>query len=66
MKLMWIVCLLVAMAACGPADRTESGPITDAAENAKAARTAAEDAAATAEAAARKIELMTQPPRPED
>lgn len=66
MRRMLLLCVIGTLAACGPADRTESGAITGAAEDAKAARTAAEDAAAAAEATARKIELMTQPPRPED
>jgi hypothetical protein len=62
MRMHRVLLLLVVMsiAGCGPADRTESGAITSVAEDAKQARTAAQDAVAAAEAAARRDEAASQ------
>jgi hypothetical protein len=51
---------VLAIAACGPADHTESGAITGVADDAKRARDSAQDAVAAAEAAAQRDAAASQ------
>lgn len=60
MHRLFLLLAVLAISACGPADRTESGTITDVANNAKQARDAAQNAVAAAEAAARRDEAASR------
>lgn len=57
-----LLLLAVLMTACGASDRKESGAITGVAEDARQARTAAQDAVSQVEAAARRVEAASQIP----
>ena len=58
-----LVLLLAALcvAACGPTETKQTGAITNVAQDAQKARSAAQDAAAAAEATARRIEEQSKP-----
>jgi hypothetical protein len=64
MQMSRLLFLLVVMslAACGPTDDNASGTITSVAQDAKQARTQAQDAVSQAEAAARRVEAASQIP----
>ncbi len=59
-RLMLLV-VVMSMAACGPTEQKQSGAITNVAQDAQKVRTAAQDAATAAEAAARRIEEHSRP-----
>jgi hypothetical protein len=55
-----LLIVVLAIVACAPADHTESGAITAVADDAKQARSNAQDAVSAIEAAARRDEAASQ------
>ncbi len=60
MNRLLLLLVLISIAGCGPADSTKPGAITGVAEDAKQARTAAQDAVSAAESASRRVESASR------